>query len=142
MEAIGKIIQKLPAQSGVSKTGNSWSKQEYVLETQEAYPKKIFFSFFGDRANQFPLEVGQTVRLSFDIDSHEYNGRWFTNINGWKAEPVDPNTVGMGAPASAPAAPMGAPAPAPTYAGAPATPVAPAAPAPDFSGGSSDGLPF
>ena len=91
MDAEGKIIAKLPLQSGVSKAGNNWSKQEYVLETQEAYPKKIHFSFFGDRANQYPLEVGDTVRLSFDIDSHEYNGRWFTSINGWKAEKIDLN---------------------------------------------------
>ena len=91
MDAEGKIIVKLPLQSGVSKAANNWSKQEYVLETQEAYPKKIHFSFFGDRANQYPLEVGDTVRLSFDIDSHEYNGRWFTSINGWKAEKIDLN---------------------------------------------------
>ena len=91
MDAEGKIIVKLPLQSGVSKAGNNWSKQEYVIETQEAYPKKIHFSFFGDRANQYPLEVGDTVRLSFDIDSHEYNGRWFTSINGWKAEKIDLN---------------------------------------------------
>ncbi len=89
MEVKGKIIVKLPQVSGTSKSGNAWSKQEYVLETQETYPKKIFFSFFGERANQYPLEVGQTVNLSFDIDSHEYNGRWFTNINGWKAELVN-----------------------------------------------------
>ncbi|MBQ1722305.1 MAG: DUF3127 domain-containing protein, partial [Muribaculaceae bacterium] len=38
MEIEGKIIMKLPLQSGTSKTGNNWSKQEYVLETQEAYP--------------------------------------------------------------------------------------------------------
>ena len=86
MEVEGRIIQKLDPVSGVSKAGNNWSKQEYVLETQEAYPKKIFFSFFGDRANQYPLNVGDTVRLSFDIDSHEFNGRWFTNINAWKVE--------------------------------------------------------
>ena len=91
MDSEGKIIVKLPLQSGVSKAGNNWSKQEYVLETQEAYPKKIHFSFFGDRANQYPLEVGDVIRLSFDIDSHEYNGRWFTSINGWKAEKIDAN---------------------------------------------------
>ncbi len=89
MEVEGKIIQKLDPVSGISKAGNNWSKQEYVLETQEAFPKKIFFCFFGDRANQYPLNVGDMVRLSFDIDSHEFNGRWFTNINGWKAEKID-----------------------------------------------------
>lgn len=127
MEVEGKIIQKLPPQSGVSKAGNNWSKQEYVLETQEAYPKKIFFSFFGDRANQYPLNVGDTVRLSFDIDSHEFNGRWFTNINGWKAEKID-TTAAQQPTATAPqAVPGGAPMP----------------PMPDFGGGdAADDLPF
>lgn len=131
MDVKGKIIQKLPAQSGVSKAGNNWSKQEYVLETQEAYPKKIFFSFFGDRANQYPLEVGDTINLSFDIDSHEYNGRWFTSINAWKAEKVDD---------AAPAAPTYSEAPQPTMAGVPGTVPPPPA---DFSGGNdNDDLPF
>ena len=110
MEVTGKIIKKLPVLSGTSKSGNPWSKQEYVLETQEAYPKKIFFSFFGDRANQYPLEEGQTVNLSFDIDSHEYNGRWFTNINGWKAEVLPDGATA--APQQPAAATQAAPAPA------------------------------
>ena len=127
MEVEGKIIQKLPPQSGVSKAGNNWSKQEYVLEKQEAYPKKIFFSFFGDRANQYPLNVGDTVRLSFDIDSHEFNGRWFTNINGWKAEKIDTTTAQQPAATAPQAVPGGAPMP----------------PMPDFGGGdAADDLPF
>lgn len=77
--------------SGTSKAGNQWSKQEYVLETIENFPKKVHFDFFGDRANQYPLEVGDTVVLSFDIESREYNGRWYTSIRGWKAEKEDPN---------------------------------------------------
>lgn len=137
MEVVGKIIQKLEPQSGVSKSGNNWSKQEYVLETQDAYPKKVYFNFFGERANQFPLEVGQTIRLFFDIDSHEYNGRWFTNINAWKAEQIDVNAA-----VSAGTTMEGAPAT--NYPGAPATPATPAnpAPAPDFSGDGTDDLPF
>ncbi len=138
MEVVGKIIEKLPAASGTSRAGNAWSKQEYVLETEEAYPKKIFFSFFGDKANQYPLEVGQEVKLSFDIDSHEYNGRWFTNINGWKAEPYVPTAAPAGAPA--PQAPAAAPGMAPVPQ-APAAGAAPAAPV-DFGGGANDDLPF
>lgn len=134
MEIIGKIILKLPLQTGVSKAGNNWSKQEYVLETQENFPKKVHFDFFGDRATQYDLQEGQMVKLSFDIESREYNGRWYTSIRGWKAEPAD--------------------AQAPVYAGAPAVggtpvqpaaaPAAPAAPAPDFMNESSnaDDLPF
>ena len=129
MEVEGKIIVKFQLTSGVSKAGNNWSKQEYVLETQEAYPKKIHFSFFGDRANQYPLEVGEQVRLSFDIDSHEYNGRWFTSINGWKAEKVDPNAAQQPVQQT------------PTMAGVPGT-VPP--PPVDFSpaAGDNDDLPF
>lgn len=89
MEITGKIILALPEQSGVSKAGNSWKKKEYVLETLDTYPRKVHFDFFGEKADQFPLSVGQTVKLSFDIESREYNGRWFTSIRGWKAEPVD-----------------------------------------------------
>lgn len=86
MEIKGKVIVALPEQSGVSRTGNNWKKREYVLETQETYPKKVHFDFFGDRADQYPLAVGDDITLSFDIESREYNGRWYTSIRGWKAE--------------------------------------------------------
>ncbi|MCI9607554.1 MAG: DUF3127 domain-containing protein [Muribaculaceae bacterium] len=86
MEIKGKIIVALPEQSGTSKSGNAWKKKEYVLETQETYPKKVHFDFFGERAEQYPLSVGDDITLSFDIESREYNGRWYTSIRGWKAE--------------------------------------------------------
>ncbi len=138
MEIIGKIILKLPLQTGVSKAGNNWSKQEYVLETQENFPKKVHFDFFGDRATQYDLQEGQMVKLSFDIESREYNGRWYTSIRGWKAEPAD---------AQAPVY-AGAPTAAPAVGGVPvqpaAAPAAPAAPAPDFMNepSNADDLPF
>lgn len=89
MEVTGKIIQVLPEQSGTSKAGRAWKKREYVLETFDQYPQKIMFDFFGERADQFPLEVGQIIKLSFDINSREFNNRWYTNISGWRAENVE-----------------------------------------------------
>lgn len=86
MEVKGKIILALPEQTGVSKSGNNWKKREYVLETMETYPKKVHFDLFGDRADQYPLNVGEVVNLSFDIESREYNGRWYTSIRGWKVD--------------------------------------------------------
>lgn len=86
MEVKGKIIVALPEVSGTSKAGNAWKKREYVLETLETYPKKVFFNFFGDRVDQFPLNIGDVITLSFDIESREFNGRWYTDIRGWKAE--------------------------------------------------------
>ena len=116
MEVVGKIILKLPLQSGVSQAGNNWKKQEYVLETEDSYPKKVHFDFFGDKADQFPLNVGDRVRLSFDIESREYNGRWYTSIRGWKAEAAAAAAAAAGpqqGPAVAAAAPAGAPVPPP-----------------------------
>lgn len=89
MEVTGKIIVALDPVSGTSRAGNAWKKREYVLETQETYPKKVFFNFFGDRVDQYPLNVGDMVKISFDINSREFNGRWYTDISAWKAEPAD-----------------------------------------------------
>ena len=132
MEVIGKIFAALPEVSGTSRAGNPWKKREYVLETLETYPKKIFFEFFGEKADQFPLTVGQTIKLFFDIDSHEFNGRWFTSIRAWKTEPAD---------AAAPGAPAPAPYQQPVGYAAPAAPGAmPPPPAPAQE--AADDLPF
>ena len=122
MDIKGKIIQKLDPQGGFSKAGNQWKKQEYVLETLDSYPKKVKFDFFGDRADQYPLEVGDIITLSYDIESREFNGRWYTDIRGFKAMKEDPNMAGAapapyppaaGAPAPTPESGMAAPAPLP-----------------------------
>ena len=98
MEIQGKIIHNLGEQSGVSKAGNSWKKHEYVLETQESFPKQVHFDFFGERADQYPLNVGDVIKLSFDIESREYNGRWYTSIRGWKADKADASSVPAASP--------------------------------------------
>jgi hypothetical protein len=89
MEVSGKIIAVLPMASGEGRNG-TWRSQDYVLETADQYPKKVCFNLFGDKIEQFPLAIDDVVNVSFDIDSKEYNGRWFTNIRAWK---VDKNAV-------------------------------------------------
>lgn len=86
MEITGKIIAVLPANSGVSaRTGNPWKSQEYVLETHDSYPRKVCFRIFGeDKINQMAIQSGEELTVSFDIDAHEYNGRWFNSINAWQ----------------------------------------------------------
>lgn len=127
MEVKGKIIQKFDLQSGTSKAGNPWKKQNYLLETLDSFPRKIYFDFFGDRADQFPLEVGDMINLSFDIECREYQGRYYTDIRGWKAEKIDQN-----APATTPP---------PTNDAPPATIDAPAADM-NFEQTQDDDLPF
>ena len=75
MEVEGKVIQFIGERTGVSKAGNPWKVKEYVLETKDNFPRKIAFDFFGDKADQYPLNVGDEIVLSFDIESREYQGR-------------------------------------------------------------------
>lgn len=91
MELKGKVIQLLPLQSGTSQAGKEWKKQEFVVETHEQYPKKICMHLFGDRVEQYPVSEGEEVSVYFDIESREYNGRWYTNINVWKLDKVNDN---------------------------------------------------
>jgi hypothetical protein len=85
MELKGKVIQLLPLQSGMGKKG-PWKKQEFIVETQSQYPKKVCLSVWGDKVDQFSLSVGQFVNVSVELESREYNGRWYTEARAWKLE--------------------------------------------------------
>jgi hypothetical protein len=88
MEIQGKVIAVLPERSGVSARGE-WKSQTYVIETQEQYPKKMAFDVFGaDRLAQFNIHSGEEILVSFDIDAHEYQGRWFNSIRAWNVTKV------------------------------------------------------
>lgn len=136
MELQGKVIAVLPERSGVSQRGE-WKSQDYVIETHDAYPRKMVFGVFGaDRISRFNIQIGQEVTVSFDIDAHEYQGRWFNNIRAFDVRQVDPAAVGM-QPGVVPGAAFGA-APA----AAPAQPAAHAQPAAPVAEDKVDDLPF
>ena len=104
MEVVGKIIQVLPLQEGVGRNGNPWKLQGYVLETLDQYPRKVHFEVFGeDRINNNPCELDQLVTVSFDIESREFNGRWYTSIRAWKIQQGDMTQQAGAVPAAAPA---------------------------------------
>jgi hypothetical protein len=89
MDIKGRLIQVLPLQSGTSKSGNGWSKQEFVIETEEQFPKKVCFTLFGDKVSLLNgLAVGSQVEVAFNLESREFNGKWYSNINAWKLNPV------------------------------------------------------
>lgn len=148
MEIQGKIVHVLPLQSGVGKaSGKEWKKQDYVLETLDLqYPKKVCFNLWGDNIDKFALQEGEEVTVQIDIESREYNGRWYTEVKAWR---VDRGLVSLAAPAPQ-AAMSGAPMGGGYQAPAPAAPhpfTAPTAPAaqPLDSGNalsSADDLPF
>lgn len=127
MELSGRVIAVLEPRGGVSRNGNEWKVQEYVIETHDQYPRRMCFDVFGaDKIQQFNIQMGEELNVSFDIDAREWQGRWFNSIRAWRVERVNPNAQTAGVP------PVEAPFP----------PIN-AAPAPDFStGNEQDDLPF
>lgn len=92
MELAGKVISILPLQSGKSQKGE-WKKQEFILETEGQYPKKVCITLWGDKIDQFDLKEGEEVNAGIDIESREYNGRWYTDVKAWK---IDKKSANMG----------------------------------------------
>ena len=88
MELTGKIIAVLPAQGGVSqRTGNPWKSQDYVIETQETYPKKCCFNVFGaEKIKDMNIQLGETLTVSLEINASEYQGKWYNQVRAWKVE--------------------------------------------------------
>jgi hypothetical protein len=83
MDISGKIIQLLPVQTGQGKNG-TWKKQEFILETGDNYPKKVCIAVWGDKIDMGSFKTGDLVDVSFDVESREYNGRWYTDVKAWK----------------------------------------------------------
>lgn len=86
MELKAKLVQVLPMQTGAGKNGTDWKKQDVILETEGQYPKKVCVSIWGDKINPSQLQPGNMLNVSFDIESREYNGRWYTDVKAWKVE--------------------------------------------------------
>lgn len=122
MQLTAKLIQVLPMQTGMGKNGE-WRKQNIILETDGMYPKKVCITLWGDKINESVLQVGNILDVSFDIESREYNGNWYTDLRAWKVDPA-----GMGGQS-------------PQAYGTPNQP-APAAPVDFTSGDDGDDLPF
>lgn len=89
MDFTGKIIAILPPRGGVSKAGNEWKVQEYVIEDHGQYPRKMCFDVFGDeKIKEFNIQMGEELTVSFDIDARQWQDRWFNSIRAWKVERV------------------------------------------------------
>ncbi|MCF8428745.1 MAG: DUF3127 domain-containing protein [Bacteroidia bacterium] len=87
MDLKGKVILSLPIVTGEGKNGQ-WRKQEFLIETGDQYPKKVMFSLMGAKIDQNQVKEGQEVVVSFDAESREYNGKYYTNLNAWKVTPA------------------------------------------------------
>lgn len=105
MEIEGKIILDLPMVEGIAKaTGKPWKKKEWVMETiNTQYPRKIHFGAFGERADSLKFEVGKVYNVSVDVESREFNERWYTDLRayamrevGGESQPMQPGANNFG----------------------------------------------
>lgn len=86
LQVEGKVIAVLQQESGTGKTtGREWKKQSFVIETHEQYPKKVVMTAWNDTCNVVPA-IGVDVRASIEIDSREWNGKWYPEIRVYKVE--------------------------------------------------------
>lgn len=85
LKVTGVVSELLQEQSGQGKNG-TWRKREFILETQEQYPKKICMVQWGDEIDASNVQPGEQITASIDVQSREYNGRWYTDVKAWKIE--------------------------------------------------------
>lgn len=86
MDITGKFADALPMQSGTSTRGE-WKKQEFIIETEEQFPKKVCISVWGDKVQDIAgLRKGESITVSINIESREYNGRWYTDVRAWRIQ--------------------------------------------------------
>lgn len=85
MELKGKVVEILPEEKGQGKNGE-WRKQSYIIETQEQYPKKVCAEVWGEKIDGFNIQQGEEVNAKINIESREYNGKWFTNVKIWSVD--------------------------------------------------------
>lgn len=94
MEIKGKVTHVLPEQSGEGRNG-TWRKQSYVVEMPGTYPKSVCFDIWGNNIDAFGIKMDEELTVSIDIESREYNGKWFTNVKAWKVERAQPPAAGV-----------------------------------------------
>ena len=132
LEFEGSLIKVLPEVTGQGKNG-AWVKQDFVLETEDQYPKKACFTAWGDKsADLKTFSLGEKLKIQFSVESREYNERWYTDLRAIRIDA----TSGGSTSAAPPSASQG-------FAPTPATPrpAPPVADLPSFSEGDQD-LPF
>ena len=88
MQLTAKLTAILPEQTGAGKNG-TWKKQDIIVETDGQYPKKVCISFWGEKHDRNLLKIGAKLTISFDIESREFNGKWYTDVKGWKLEALN-----------------------------------------------------
>ena len=112
LQVQGKLTQKLPTESGEGRNGR-WEKKQFVIETDDQYPKKICMVLWGDKVSMLEkVTEGDMLTVSINIESREFNSKWYTDVKAWRIEKgADEGSSPSASPSqSAPAMPTEPPA--------------------------------
>jgi len=89
----GKLIQVLAAQEGQSTRG-AWKKQDFIIETAEQYPKKVCISCWNEKTQDLSkFQMNDSLKVSINIESREYNSKWYTDVKAWRIEKINAENV-------------------------------------------------
>ena len=118
VELTGTIVQRLPYEGGTSKAGKEWRKVVFILETQGQYPRKVAISLLNDNIDKYAIQVGKVVTANLEIESREWNGKWYTEVKAWQitypqGKPVATHVATSPQPVATSTQPVATPAPAP-----------------------------
>ena len=118
LELTGTIVQMLPYEAGTSKAGKEWRKVVFILETQDQYPRKVAISLLNDNIDKYAIQVGMVVTAHIEIESREWNAKWYTEVKAWQltypqGQPVATHLATSPQPVATYAQPVATPAPAP-----------------------------
>lgn len=86
----GQVVAKLKLEEGTSKAGKSWEKQDFVIKTiEDKFPKTICFTLFGEKKDLISrIDVDEVVDVQFTVESREFNGKWYHNLNAYAVDVV------------------------------------------------------
>ena len=118
LELTGTIVQMLPYEGGTSKAGKEWRKVVFILETQDQYPRKVAISLLNDNIDKYAIQVGKVVTANLEIESREWNGKWYTEVKAWQltypqGQPVATRVATSPQPVATYAQPVATPSAAP-----------------------------
>ena len=88
MEIKGKLVLVLPAVTGQGRNGE-WKRQEFVIEQEGSFPRKACISTWGDKVNVEELKMGSMLNIFVDVESREFQSKWYTSLTAWKVEVLD-----------------------------------------------------
>jgi hypothetical protein len=86
MEFEGIVYKKLPVTKGVSARGE-WQRQDVVFEIPSEFSRKVCVTFFNKPTDAESLKEGETYIVSVNVESREYNGKWYTDVRAWRVQP-------------------------------------------------------